>query len=126
MIKIKAPNWKKVSKQMQNASKFNKINIQKGLNKAVIKVSGEAARQAPVKTGTLRRSITQFVRFSKPKVSGRNIEAKVGSRIHYAIHQEMGTKYIRPKKFLINAIEKNRSYISKIIGKAMAETIRKA
>lgn len=126
-MKIKGPNWSRVSKQMLRAKKLNNDNVQKALEKSVIKISAEASRNAPVKTGTLRRSITQFARLSgKPKISGTEMTAKVGSRTHYARHQEEGTRYVRAKRFLIGAIEKNRKYTADQIYKAMGETIRKA
>jgi len=123
-INIIPPDWSKVARQMQKLSTAQEKAAIKVLTKAVIKISGEGTQIAPVKSGTLRRSITQYARSDgKPTGSGGNVTAKVGSKVHYAKYQEMGTRYIKPKRFLLTAIERNRKYITDSFRQAMRDIL---
>lgn len=54
------------------------------LEKACLKIEGEAKRKVPVKTGTLRNSITH-------KTDSRTLEGAVGTSVPYAPYVEIGT-----------------------------------
>lgn len=123
-VKIIPPDWMKVARQMQKLKTAQEKASIKVLTKAVIKISGEGTQNAPVKSGTLRRSITQFARSDgKPTGSGGSVQAKVGSKVHYAKYQEMGTRYIKPKKFLYDAIQRNRKFITDSFKQAMRDIL---
>jgi len=63
------------------------------LPKAALYAEGQARREAPVRTGTLRRSIT-----NAPETGG--LRYRVGSNLRYAEYVERGTgpHEIRPKR----------------------------
>lgn len=125
-MSVTSSSWGKVKKQMANLQKLQEQSIRTALTSAAFKISGDGAMDAPVKTGTLRRSITQFVRSDgMPTGKGSSLQIKVGSKLKYAKYQESGTRYIRAKKFLYNAIERNRKSITDLMVKAMRDTISK-
>lgn len=103
------------------------------MNKSVSLVWKDSVKDAPHKTGHMRRNI-----YGKPaKVEGAKITGIIGSKVHYTIYQELGTKAhtakkakflvfssygriirrkkvkgIKPKYFMTNALKNN---INKIV-----------
>jgi len=59
----------------------------KGMRRATLLVQRDAKLNAPVDTGRLRASITPEVR-----PHGKTVQGVVGSNVHYAPYQELGTK----------------------------------
>lgn len=79
--------------------------IKQKLRLAALLVERTAKRMCPVRTGTLRRSITRQI--------GKR-EARVGSNVEYALYVEMGTKRWVGKPFLRPALHSNMSKIKRI------------
>ncbi len=118
--------------------------IDKALKKSAIIVEADAKRNAPIKTGRLRSSITHQVNLRKQ-------EAKVGTNVKYAPYIEYGTgvhsqsvrggrttKWVyfdkkgkrfvttegmRAQPFLLPAYQKNIKTITKLIGKAVKKNV---
>lgn len=67
-----------------------------------LSVEGKAKRLAPVRTGTLRRSITSRVETTR---------GYVGSNVEYAPFVEYGTRYMEAQPFLEPAIDEARADI---------------
>src|SRR5687768_16628959 len=72
------------------------------LQKVTLIVEGRAKRGAPVKTGTLRRSITSRVETTR---------GYVGSNLEYAPFVEYGTRHMAAQPFLEPAIDDSRADI---------------
>ena len=72
-------------------------------------VMKSAKKNAPVKTGNLRDSITYDLVGKETVV--------IGSDVVYSPYIEFGTKYIKPYAFLRRAIDENKSKILKIFSK---------
>lgn len=66
---------------------------------------GNAARRSPVRTGTLRRSITS-------RVEG-NV-AYIGTAVEYAVFVSGGTRYMAARPFLQEGIEDSRPQIERL------------
>lgn len=77
------------------------------LTTAAIIVNMSAVYRAPVDTGNLRDSITYEV---------SEDDAKVGTNVDYAIHQEFGTRKMAAQPFLRPALDENRARIQKELG----------
>lgn len=76
------------------------------VKKATLMVERDAKILCPVKTGTLKRSIThKFI---------DKITAIVGSNMEYAPYIELGTSKMAPRSFLRPALAKNRKTIEKL------------
>ena len=86
---------------------------------ATLMVLRDAKIAAPVDTGRLRASITPEV-----TVEGEDVLGIVGSNVVYAPFQELGTKRIKPKRFLQGAFEKNEEKIIRRIERGIEEAIQ--
>lgn len=94
-------------KQLQQKLNAASDEVSKGgrgiIGKIVLAVEGRAKRLAPVKTGTLRRSVTSRV------VSPTR--GQVGSNLEYAPYVEYGTRYMEAQPFLEPAIDDSKAEI---------------
>lgn len=88
------------------------LDIQEAAALAIDSILADATRQAkepppvgaPVDTGTLRNAILYRVEQTHGSVTG--VFGVFDPNVHYAIYQELGTRYIRPKLFLRRAFER--------------------
>jgi len=88
-------------------SEMDKLIADK-LETAALMVESSAKDEfVPVKTGTLKRSITH-------KVEKRT--AVIGSNVEYASHVEMGTTKMTARPYLRPSLEKNWPAIKKLFG----------
>jgi len=76
-----------------------------------------ARARCPVRTGRLRDSIYA-------KVQGWILQ--LGATAPYAIYQELGTRHIRPRAFLKNAVTLRMQSLVNRINRAIGEAIREA
>lgn len=67
---------------------------------AGVRISNNAKRNAPVDTGRLRSSIQA----THPEVRGNTLRVRVGTNVNYAIFVEEGTRYMRGRHYLRNAL----------------------
>lgn len=90
------------------------------MHQATLIVTRDAKINAPVDTGRLRASIT-------PEVVTRDtvVQGIVGSNVEYAPFQELGTKYIKPRRFLYRALVENAERIYRLLGDTVARIVRK-
>ena len=76
-----------------------------------------ARARCPVRTGRLRDSIYARV---------QDWILQLGATASYAVYQELGTRYIRPKEFLKNAVWLRMPSLINRINRAIGEAIREA
>ena len=76
-----------------------------------------ARARCPVRTGRLRDSIYAKV---------RDWILQLGATAPYAIYQELGTRYIRPREFLKNAVWLRMQSLINRINRAVRGAIREA
>ena len=81
-----------------NLKKFIEKQGEETLSKKANEVSLTAKSIAPVLSGDLRES-RHVEKVSKSHV-------KIGSDLHYAIYQELGTRYISPRAYLRTALRR--------------------
>lgn len=77
------------------------------LQKIALLVEGSAKRNAPVRTGTLRRSITSRVTSATT--------ARVGTSLEYAPFVHEGTRYMAARPFLTDAVDQNQGAIDRVL-----------
>lgn len=70
-------------------------------------IADSAIKNAPIKTGALRDSITFEVNKEEKSV-------RIGTNLFYAPFIEFGTKYIKPRFFLTKAARNNISKLKKL------------
>lgn len=73
-------------------------------------VQNEAKRQAPVDTGRLRASITH---------EAEEDGVIIGTNVHYAIYQELGTRYMNPQPYLVPGLLSSIPALQRIYGREM-------
>jgi len=95
----------KIQKKIEDRLEVN-------MNKAVTLVHHDATNNAPVKTGTLKRSLTMRVESEDKFLVGI-----VGTNLFYAPYQEFGTSRMPAHPYLFPALEKNRHKIMELLGK---------
>lgn len=116
--------------------------IENAINRAALKVSGDAKKNAPVDSGLLRSSIHA----KRAERHGNEIVSKVGTAVEYAPYVEFGTGMRGAasntntevsvshrkdwpgqvaKPFLWPALRKNKSEINKMIAQEIRKSIRR-
>jgi len=76
-----------------------------------------ARARCPVRTGRLRDSIYAKV---------QNWFLQLGATAPYAIYQELGTRYIRPRRFLKNAVSLRMQSLINRVNRAIGDAIKEA
>ena len=91
-----------------------KINqaVRIAMQRIVLQIEAQAKKNAPVRTGTLRRSITSVV-----NISGNKVIGKIGTNLKYAAFVEYGTKRMKGRKFITRAVESYQSEVAKEISR---------
>ncbi|MFA5714363.1 MAG: HK97-gp10 family putative phage morphogenesis protein [Candidatus Paceibacterota bacterium] len=95
--------------------------ILNAMRDSTLLVTRNAKINAPVDTGRLRASITPSVASMKETVTGI-----VGSNVKYAPYVELGTKFMKPRKYLQRALEQAMDYIIRRFDRAANEVAKKA
>lgn len=115
-----------ISIQVNGLEEFQKLlsqmpnKIQKGLSDAIKKtaflIEGQAKQNTPVNTGRLRASIlTELHPFS----------ATVSPTVGYAIYVHEGTRYMRSRPFMYDAVQQTKDEISDIFSEAVKVAVSK-
>ena len=76
-----------------------------------------ARERCPVRTGYLRDTIYAMV---------LDWLLKLGATAPYAVYQELGTRYIRPREFLKNAVSLRMKSLVNRINRVLAEAIKES
>ena len=116
-IRLEKKSEKRVNKffddQPREFKRFLKISLSRIGEDALAK----AKTKAPIKTGTLRRSlgrrgVDNVFNFSQ---EGHNLGLEIGTNVFYARAQEFGAKGIRPKLYFTRAMKQMRREGKKIM-----------
>lgn len=94
-----------------------KRNVQEAMRFEAEAMKNTARARCPVRTGRLRDSI--FAKVEEWTV-------KIGATAPYAAYQEFGTRYVRPRRFLSNAVESRMQSLVNRISRALRQAIGKA
>ena len=94
-----------------------KRNVHDAMQFEAEAMKNAARARCPVRTGRLRDSIYAKV---------QDWILQLGATAPYAIYQELGTRYIRPREFLKNAVSLRMQSLVNRINRAINRTIREA
>ena len=94
-----------------------KRNVQEAMQFEADAMRNAARARCPVRTGRLRDSIYAKV---------RDWVIQLGATAPYAIYQELGTRYIRPREFLKNAVSLRMQSLINRINRAIQQSIEEA
>jgi hypothetical protein len=92
----------------QKAIEEMRVRRQKAIEEACLLIEADAKMMCPVRTGTLKRSITHEVRTDDDKTEGA-----VGSNVEYAYWAERKRPYLEP------AVDKNLEQIRRRIAEVL-------
>lgn len=94
-----------------------KRNVHEAMQFEADAMKNVARSRCPVRTGRLRDSIYAKV---------RDWILQLGATAPYAVYQELGTRYIRPRQFLKNAVWLRMQSLINRINRAIQQSIREA
>ena len=94
-----------------SAAKIDKARL---LSKIALTVQGNSERVTPVKTGTLKRSVTTRVEASADR-------AFIGTNIEYARFVHDGTRYMTARPFFQQGMEASRDTVNQLLEDAGME-----
>lgn len=94
-----------------------KRNVQDAMRFEAEAMKNTARARCPVRTGRLRDSI--FAKVEEWTV-------RLGATAPYAVFQEFGTRYVRPRRFLSNAVESRVQSLVNRISEAIRQAIGEA
>ncbi len=92
----------------------------RAMRTATLMVQRDAKIYAPVDTGRLRASITPRV-----VTMAEVVEGIVGSNVSYALFQELGTKYMKGKRYLQRAFDRNKERIYRLFEQTVGRIVKK-
>lgn len=121
-IKLEVKGLKETQKRMEQAVRdVQGEPVLSAMRDSTLLVTRYAKINSPVDTGRLRASITPSISSIKETVTG-----VVGSNVVYAPYVELGTKFMKPRKYLQKALERAMDYIIRRFNRAASEIARKA
>jgi len=116
-MKIKFEGQDEFRLKMEHVDASMKARVQQRLQELADSIKETAQRMAPVRTGYLRSTI--FAETAEWTV-------KVGTSAPYAAYVEFGTRFMRGRGFLSQAVEAYSPQLVNIIGQAVNESILEA
>jgi len=94
-----------------------KRHVQEAMQFEAEAMKNVARSRCPVRTGRLRDSIYAEV---------QDWIIRLGAVVPYAVYQEFGTRYIRPRRFLRNALELRMPVLVNRLNGAVNQAMREA
>ena len=113
--KVSIQNVDQIQKLLAEKPKETEREVGKAIKKAVYKVNEKAKRKSPVDTGLLRTSMT-----AEP----RGMEGEIYAGVHYAIYVHEGTRFMRKRPFLANAVKESERDIERYLEEAIINVIK--
>lgn len=116
-IEIHYEGLEELQTKLQTLDSAIKRRIQNSLNTLAQSIKETAQQLAPVRTGYLRSTI-----FAKTE----NWLIKVGARAPYAAYVEFGTRFMRGRRFLSQALQVHIPQLRQLMDLAVEEAKREA
>ena len=113
-ISINVKGTEELSQKIGKLDSKLKRGVSDRLREVGTLIEEKARSLAPVRTGRLRSSI-----FSQ--VEGWKL--KVGAKAPYARYVEFGTRWIKPRYFMLQAVQENTSKIKSLLNEAIASAV---
>jgi HK97 gp10 family phage protein len=117
-IKITIRNADQIAKAFRQAPQLMRVAFPKAINKALLTIGGQAARNAPVRTGNLRSSILDPNR-GLQLANSTGFVGSVGSGTGYGGFVEGGTRFMRARPYLRPAVESTDAVIQEFFTEAV-------
>jgi len=116
-MEIHVANLPALREKLARLDSTLKVKVQDAMEFEAEGMKNIARARCPVRTGRLRDSIYARV---------QDWILQLGATAPYAVYQELGTRYIRPREFLKNAVWLRMQSLINRINRAIGEAIREA
>ncbi len=113
-ISIEIKNMPQIRSAFAKAPVLMASNLNKAIRKSLLQIQADSMRNSPVATGRLRASHT--TRFS-------SLRGELEPTAHYAFFVHDGTKYMRGRPFLLNAVQTNEQIVNSNFEKSVQDTL---
>jgi HK97 gp10 family phage protein len=117
-IKITIRNSAQISYAFRQAPHLMRVEFPKAINKALLTIGGQAARNAPVRTGNLRSSILDPHRGLR-LANSSGFTGSVGSGTGYGGFVEGGTRFMRARPYLRPAVNSTNDTVQEFFTEAV-------
>jgi HK97 gp10 family phage protein len=117
-INIKITNIAEIKRAFNKAPALTTRYLNSAIKLSIMKITGTSMAHTPVDTGNLRASHLRGLKFS-------NLYGEVSPTANYGIYVHQGTKYMKGRPFLYNAVRTENNYVQEQFSKAMQQVLDK-
>jgi len=111
-VQIKIKNLPEIRRAFTQAPRLTVKYVNKAIARSLLKVERDSKLNTPVDTGYLRASHTTRL---------LNLKGEVEPMAKYAIYVHEGTRFMRPRPFLLEAVNDNEKFVQDEFEKAMQD-----
>lgn len=109
-ISIKITNMRQIKSAFDKSPRLMTRELNIAIKKSIITIQGDSMRNTPVLTGRLRASTRSLF---------GNLKGEVGTHTNYDIFVHEGTRYMRPRPYMRQAVETNAGRVQEFFTKAV-------
>jgi HK97 gp10 family phage protein len=122
LINVTIANLDQIVSAFNRAPGLMRAALPKAINQALMSIGGQAAINAPVRTGTLRRSILNPAQ-GLTLASTQTLIGSVGSGTGYGLFVEQGTKFMAAQPYLQPAVDEKADQVQKFFTDAVQSVL---
>lgn len=101
-IKVTITNLPQIKAAFAKSPRLMATELNTAIRKSIISIGADSRRNTPVDTGRLRASTLE--RFG-------NLRGEVGTHTNYDVYVHEGTRYMRSRPYLLQAVQSNESKV---------------
>lgn len=125
-IKIRITNLPQIRAAFARSPYLMARNLREALVKAANEIKARSMADTPVDTGRLQRS--HYTRFNPYSALGFYAEVGTGApgdaKASYDVYVHQGTRYMRGRPYLFNAVADKQNYVDGLFTDAVNQTLR--
>lgn len=114
-VKIKITNINEIRAAFARSPRIMTVNLQKAIQRSVLRIGARSRRNTPVRTGRLRAS--HYERFSA------KLQGEVGTNTSYDLFVHEGTRFMRGRPYLRFAVEQEETSVDNEFKMAVQDTL---
>lgn len=116
-VSIKITNLNEIRAAFSKAPQIMTVNLQKAIQRSILRIGARSRRNTPVRTGRLRAS--HYERFYS------TLKGEVGTNTSYDLFVHEGTRFMRGRPFLRFAVEQEQTSVDNEFKHAVQDTLDK-
>ena len=114
-VKIRITNLDEIRAAFAKAPRIMTVNLQKAIQRSILRIGARSRRNTPVRTGRLRAS--HYERF----YSG--LKGEVGTNTSYDLFVHEGTRFMRGRPYLRMAVDQSQTDVDDEFRYAVQDTL---